>query len=108
MTIQKQMEILGKLAKVVHNSANSEYDSAVGEFEVDGESTNSVHYYYKYNEKVYTYQDDPNLVALYGVLELHALMKSHTGGGWTKLTLTLDKNGKATTEFTYPESDETS
>lgn len=36
--------------------------------------------------------------------ELHTLMKAHTGGEWSSLTLTLDTEGKAHTKFYYPDS----
>ncbi|MFT6774209.1 MAG: hypothetical protein ACJA1L_001921 [Paracoccaceae bacterium] len=37
------------------------------------------------------------------MIELHALMKAHTGGDWNAFTITLDKDGKATVKFEYPE-----
>ena len=103
-TLAAQTDILSRLANIVHQSAGTGYELAIGEFSVLDASTRSTFYTVHNGERKYLERKDPKLDSLYKVLELHALMKSHTGGVWESLTLTIDKDGKVTTKFHYPDA----
>ncbi|MDA0107924.1 hypothetical protein OH456_07200 [Vibrio sp. La 4.2.2] len=47
--------------------------------------------------------EDPDWVVMDLVLDLHKEMNAHTGGDWTALVLTMTEDGKAITNFEYPE-----
>jgi hypothetical protein len=46
---------------------------------------------------------DVNNIVSKLVYSLHELMREHTGGNWNEFLLTLGKDGKARTEFNYPD-----
>jgi len=39
------------------------------------------------------------------IFKLHGLMKEHTGGAWSEMTLTLTADGQLKTDFKYPDKD---
>ncbi|WOE76106.1 hypothetical protein [Alterisphingorhabdus coralli] len=103
--IEKQSKLLEKLANILFNTTDVEYDALWCEYECDDEfNTIDTALFYKTDGKVV------NFAAPVGVSsknldlcqELRAVMKAHTGGEWSSFTLTLGKDGKAHTKFEYP------
>ncbi|QOZ84301.1 hypothetical protein DXT74_15220 [Chromobacterium sp. Rain0013] len=105
MSIERQMELLTELARIVHESASEGYSEARCEFD------------YECSEKDWTvgssfsyvlqgvgraeFLNDPNDRTSQLVHELHELMRQHTGGSWKEFVLSIDANGKAHTNFVY-------
>ncbi len=109
--IEEQTEIIGKLASLMHRSAADGYDEASCVFEYltsdDGSVGVREKFHYTHHGEIKSihmrYERDVRSGLL--VPRLHQIMLAHTGGAWTEFTLTLDKSGKATTKFKYPESE---
>lgn len=102
-----QTIILEKLANILYNSTEVDYDLLKSEYEFMSEyNTISTSLSFEKEGKS-VYFEAPHGIAsknLYLCEELRNLMKAHTGGEWTSFTLTLDKEGKAHTKFHYPET----
>lgn len=103
--IDKQVEILNKLAGVMMRSPETGYDSLTCRFEVSIEdgSVGQEFSYTKGGKKISSLLDDPDWEVMDWVFNLHKEMKAHTGGNWTAFILTIGEDGKATTKFEYPE-----
>lgn len=103
--IDKQVEILNKLTSIMMQSADADYSSLSCRFDIDieGESVGQEFSFRKNNETISALLDDPDWEIMDYVFDLHKEMKAHTGGEWTAFTLTIGENGKAKTNFEYPE-----
>lgn len=103
--IDKQVAILNKLASVMMKSPDTDYDTLICRFEVsiEDDSVGQEFSYTKDDKKISGLLDDPDWEVMDWVFDLHKEMKAHTGGEWTAFTLSIDKDGKATTKFEYPE-----
>lgn len=107
--IEEQKAIISKLANLLHNSVADEYDEVSCDFRYQVASDGSYSVIEKAScgmsgeqQSIYL-AENSSARPLKLIPELHRLMVAHTGGGWTEFTLTLDKEGKATTKFRYPE-----
>jgi hypothetical protein len=103
--IDKQVEILNKLAGVMMRSPDTDYESLTCRFEVSikDESVGQEFSFKKDGEQISGLLDDPDWAVMDWVFDLHNEMNAHTGGDWIAFTLTIDGDGKATTKFEYPE-----
>ena len=105
--MQHQINILNEISQLLHNEANCQYEGLNCIFEIEDAQEETMDTTFKYTlggvSKNVGISDSAIWSLLDLVLELHALMKAHTGGSWTKFTLSLDKAGKATTKFEYPD-----
>lgn len=108
--VNRQQSLLGELANVVSQESENGYEKAVMvltarpknseatsmelyfEFTVSGETKNA-HLSLDNDDRV----DD-------AAFELHELMRRHTGGSWSEMTLTLTSDGQLKTEFKYPDA----
>jgi len=109
--VEEQKNIIEKLHWLVKISLEMPYDSAClwldyQQFD-DGSSSIGGRLSYTWEgEKKYAVVRSPEDEILDDVIpHLHALMKAHTGGSWTFFTLTIDKDGKVTTKFNYPDAE---
>lgn len=104
--IDKQVEILNKLISMMMRSPETDYDTLTCRFElsIEDDSVSQEFTYMKNGKSVSALLDDPDWEAMNWVFRLHKEMKAHTGGEWTAFTLTLEEDGKAKTNFEYPES----
>jgi len=84
-------------------SGEDECESLTCRFELDEEciSLDEDFSYVKNGESVSVALSDPDWLSMDWVIELHKLMKSHTGGTWYAFTISIGKDGKAKTEFEY-------
>lgn len=107
--IEQQTMILNNLCQLLHDNADEGYDEACCEFKYyfgdDGSLGFGAKFHFSIdglvNSRVFRDTNENRFDDL--ILKLHTLMKEHTGGDWKTFTLTLDKNGKATTKFDYSE-----
>ena len=105
MSIEKQLEVLNGLTKIMHDSSRGDYEEMRCEFDyevyVGGWSVGSKYSFIRNGLSVSELLDDPEDKASDFVHQLHELMKAHTGGDWKKFVLSIDSSGKANTKFTY-------
>lgn len=105
MTIEKQVEILNQIVQVMHNSAASNYEEMSCEFDYEvyegGWSVGAKFSFVRDAVMVSDFLDDPDDRVSDLVHQLHGLMKAHTGGDWTRCVLSVGRDGKAKTNFTY-------
>ncbi len=105
MTIEKQVEILNQITQVMHDSAAPSYEEMRCEFDyfvAEGDWSIGSEFSFVRNGEVHrTVLDDATGDIHQKVYQLHELMKAHTGGDWKSFVLAVDRNGKATTNFTY-------
>jgi hypothetical protein len=112
MTIIEQTEILNQLAGLVHDSVPLGYDRAWCVFDYDhgyedGSSSVGTTLWYDLNNVQCSVElVDPEVLTLDLVPKLHTMMKVQTGGDWYKFTLSIDKAGRATTNFDYQTPDD--
>ena len=103
-----QTKLLNSIANFLYNEVDDSYDSLSCEFTIFGEgatktASSSIAIFRAGHEESRGFSDMALLEVTDVVVELHTLMKAHTGGEWTSFTLTLDANGKAHTKFHYPD-----
>jgi hypothetical protein len=107
--IEDQRQVIEKLRQLVHQSAPHAYTEAACRFryfrEADGSrAVDEQFWYYIDEQRVSAFlNDDVAVNPMQLVADLHAQMKTHTGGDWHALTLTIQKDGRVTTKFEYPE-----
>lgn len=104
--LERKMEILQDLSHLIHNETDEGYDKAICEYvyEKDYDTIDMKFDFWRYDKHInrgFTSGIPSKMMFL--AMELRSLMKEHTGGEWTSFTLTLDKDGNATTKFVYPE-----
>ncbi len=108
--IEKQRQLIDQLYHLVHESAESGYETASCRFEYfvskdDGSSSVGARFSYEINGEtknaVLAYPGRNILNAV--IPELHAEMKAHTGGDWETFTLAIERDGMVRTKFDYPE-----
>ena len=108
--IEEQKQIIEKLYWLAKISLDGLYDTAELWLDYrrydDGSSYIGGRLSYTWEgEKKYAIVRYPDSEILNEIIpRLHALMKSHTGGVWESLTLTIDKDGKVSTKFHYPDA----
>ena len=101
---ETQVNILNELAKILHYSSGSLYDSAHLEYKFNpDEGWRSISMWYENEGKTLPpKQDDTDQKNIDQMCkQLHDEMQSHTGGDWRKFILTIDEQGKAKTQFIY-------
>ncbi len=107
--VEEQKAVISKLANLIHCSVVDGYEEAACKFIyeafADGSASvdSEVWFVLDGNRVSASLVGDKNSKPIILVPTLHRLMRSHTGGKWVEFTLTLDKEGKATTKFKYPE-----
>lgn len=105
MSIEKQMEILRKITKIMHTPRRGGYDEMRCEFDYEayegGWSVRSKYSLVRGGVLVSDFLDDLKDTSSDLVHQLHELMKSHTGGDWKSFVLSVDSSGKANTKFVY-------
>jgi hypothetical protein len=103
--IDKQIEILNELARIILQSA-ANYDCLACRFDVDvkSESVGQEFSFVRDGKTISALLNDPNWAVMNLVFDLHKEMKAHTGGEWIAFTLTIGEDGKAKTHFEYPET----
>ncbi|MCT9979478.1 hypothetical protein M2R48_14165 [Acinetobacter sp. I-MWF] len=102
--MEAQVNILNELAKILHYSSGSLYDSAHLEYKFNpDEGWRSISMWYENEGKTLPpKQDDADQKNIDQMCkQLHDEMQSHTGGDWRKFILTIDEQGKAKTQFIY-------
>jgi len=107
--VKEQQDILAKLAQLISDNADSGYSTAtcVFDFEEDLDGSYAIGEQFAYvveGREVSTYLVDPDREVSLLVPKLHKLMKEHTGGSWSEMTLTLASDGQLKTEFKYPDA----
>jgi|JI7StandDraft_1071085.scaffolds.fasta_scaffold115913_3 hypothetical protein len=106
MNIFRQQEILDQLAAILHADAPQRYDTVSCRFQYEHEYetiSSQLSYVLRgktHNARLSSGAATDNLILCE---ELRGLMAAHTGGEWDAFTLTLDRDGKAQTQFEYPE-----
>lgn len=102
--LEKQAEILTKLAQLMLDQVNGPYESITCEYEfVERYGTVSSTFSIVLGG-LQTYPDTAPGFATENLelcLKLRGLMRGHTGGEWTSFTLSFDASGKAKTKFNY-------
>lgn len=104
--MQKQLEILNRLANIISAEANKDYDSVTyeGKINVNEGWLDSGFSFIREGQEYSVALSESGEDELFGlVFELHREMKAHTGGEWTAFTLTIGLDGKASTKFEYSE-----
>lgn len=105
MSIEKQVQLLNQLVQIMCDSVEGTCEQMFSTFEYsESEGTFSVRSalsYVQNGKTTHALLADPSDHASDLVIELHAIMKSHTGGSWRSFELKLDDEGKATTKFVY-------
>ena len=106
--IEQQTEILEKIAQILHEEGEYDYENVKCEFESFGsgsEETAIVTLFISKNgDTLNMGLSDVNLfTAVDLAVNLRRSMKAHTGGEWSSFILTLDANGQAKSKFHYPE-----
>lgn len=107
--IEYQTEILDKLSRIMHMSAEAGYSKLSCRFDYsvspDGSSSVGAQFFYvldgKERSAALVYPERKKLGDL--VPELHREMKGHTGGSWTGFTLVVDEKGTVKAYFEYPD-----
>ena len=103
-----QTEILEKLAQIIHDEADHDYQNIICDFEYNFSEgwSESEYRYWKNGEEIRKGISVENSCRSGDLLaDLHAAMKAHTGGDWKSFTLTLGGDGRAHTKFRYPEKE---
>ena len=110
--IEEQREIIDKLYWLVRDSTPPKFTAVTCYFRFDhgyddGSISIGSRISYETNGEIQhgllRYPDVQMLDE--AIPKLHALMKAHTGGDWNAFTLTIDKDGRVTTKFEYPDQD---
>ncbi|WP_143742210.1 hypothetical protein [Roseateles chitinivorans] len=105
MSIERQVELLNDLVQVMHNCANGDYEEMSCVFRYlnpeDSWSIDTEFSFVRNGEAISAFLRDPRNRMIHHVRELHALMKSHTGGDWKSFVLQVGPDGKAHTKFSY-------
>ena len=99
MKLEKKLEILNELVEIINNSIVYDFNTAECKFSVDGASVRQIFSYEKGGTVEYSLLDDPNRRVLALILELQKLMCEDSGGKWNECTISLEKDGKAKTNF---------
>ena len=108
--IEEQKQLIDKLYRLVRQSAPKSSFEAACRFryfqEKDGSRAVDEQFWYFVDDKRVSalLVDDETINPMLIVPELHAKMKAHTGGNWQAFTLTIDKDGRVTAKFEYPET----
>ncbi|MEM8776431.1 MAG: hypothetical protein AAGF53_15455 [Pseudomonadota bacterium] len=109
--IEEQRKVIDQLYQIVKGSCPPSADAASCRFDFERFEDGSTSVGQKFNffegEKKVSAALDRQLRSpiMPLVKELHALMKSHTGGDWTAFTIIIQRDGSVTTEFEYPDAD---
>ena len=110
--IEEQRQIIDQLYQIVKGSSPNGVESAKCRFDfghghADGSISVGSEFSYLHNgaEHYPALDRDLRCSVIDLVPKLHALMKVHTGGDWNAFTLTIDKDGRVTTKFEYPDQD---
>jgi hypothetical protein len=104
--MEKQFEILNQLASIISDEANKNYDSVTykGKINIDEGWLDSGFSFVRDGKKHSVALSEEGEDVLFElVFSLHKEMKAHTGGEWTAFTLAIGEDGKAKTNFEYPE-----
>ena len=100
----EQTEILGELANILFNSTDEPYDFLIGKYKfIEDFETIGVTVVVELGAER-RYLSLPSGMATRSIdtcEKLRALDFKNTGQSWKLLTLTLDSEGRAKTEFTY-------
>ena len=109
--VDKQQNVLNELYQIVIGSCPDHITSVKCRFDYDhgyedgSYSVGSAFSFIKDSEEKYSLLDENLNDPVTGlVVELHSLMKSHTGGDWHAFTLLINEDGTVTTKFEYPEA----
>ncbi|AXR06758.1 hypothetical protein D0Y50_10515 [Salinimonas sediminis] len=102
-TMEKQIEILNKLANIMIESYNYKYHKLVCNFELDleDESVGQEFYSVYDGRRSNLLLDDPDWIVSDLIFDLQNEMYLHTGGRWNAFTLTILQNGESSTDFKY-------
>lgn len=105
--MEKQFEILNKLANIISDEASRDYDSVSYEGKINVkegwlDSGFSFVRHGQINSVALSERGEDEVFGL--VFELHKEMKAQTGGDWKTFTLTIGEDGKAKTKFDYSEN----
>lgn len=105
MSIERQADLLNAISQIMYKSAQGAYDEMSCNFEYEtykgGWSVGSAYTFVRDGASFSELLDDPKDIASGLVHDFHELMKTHTGGDWKNIVLTIDADGKAHTKFTY-------
>jgi len=109
--IETQSEILGQLSQLMYDSVSEPYNElrCVFDFFMSNDDNSwSVGSQFSLVTRKGTESrllSDPRHEATELVFRLHELMKDHTGGDWSEVTITLGSDGKAKANFRYSSDD---
>lgn len=105
MSNEQQVRILNALVQIMHDSTHGRYEEMHCEFDYEvyegGWSVGSKYSIVRDGLNISSILDDPEDKASILVNKLHDLMKSHTGGDWKKIVLSIGFSGKANAKFIY-------
>ncbi|RZI56588.1 MAG: hypothetical protein EOP37_23710 [Rubrivivax sp.] len=105
MSIELQVKILNDLVEIMNACSGGKYEEMWCIFSLeDPDAAWSVETKFKFirdgNQESEFLRDPQDRIADH-VVELHRLMKAHTGGTWKSFELRVGPDGKAKTKFSY-------
>jgi hypothetical protein len=105
--IEEQRQVIDQLYRIVKGSCPVDVQKARCTFRYerfkDGSSRVEQEFYFTKNGKESSETLEPELrrPVMGLVKDLHAKMKSHTGGDWSEFTLFINQDGTVTSTFEY-------
>lgn len=108
--VEEQTEVLTELSNILVAAAPESFYEArcVFEYGIEGDGSSWVDARFWYVEEgkcISTALETAEEWAIMDLVpKLHQLMKEHTGGTWSEMTLTLTADGQLNTEFKYPDA----
>ena len=109
--IEDQRLIIDQIYRIIKGSCPSDATSARCRLQYDhgfedgSESVEETFYYNRNGQSVSAALDHTLSFPIMDLVpELHAKMKTHTGGDWDAFTLFINEDGTVTTKFEYPDA----